>query len=91
MVILSSGKHGIIKAVGADAAEVELDYGEGVASILWSDLCKHFTTGDFVEVASGLLQGQMGWVDSTKDETVSIVQHIVGEKKDDASNIKVEL
>ena len=32
VVILSSSKHGIIKAVGADATEVELDNGEGVVS-----------------------------------------------------------
>jgi hypothetical protein len=89
VVILSSGKHGIVKAVGADAAEVELDYGEGVASISWSDLRKYFVPGDFVEVTSGLLQGQTGWVDSAKDETVSIVQHVAGRKEEDASNIKV--
>ena len=33
MAIISSGKHGIIKAVGVDAAEVELSTGEGVTSI----------------------------------------------------------
>jgi hypothetical protein len=89
VVIFSSGKHGVIKAVGVDAAEVELDNGEGVVSILWSDLRKHFIPGDFIEVTSGLLQGQTGWVDSVKDETVSIVDHIAGRKEDDASNIKV--
>jgi len=86
--IFSSDKHGIVKVVGADTAEVELDNGEGVASILWSELHKHFTPGDFIKVTSGSLQGQTGWVDGVKDQTASIVQHMVGEN-DDLSNIKV--
>jgi len=57
-------------------------------SISWSELHKHFTLGHFVEVTSGLLQGQTGWVDGVKDQTASIVQYIVG-KNDDLSNIKV--
>jgi len=67
---------------------VELDNGEGVASISWSELHKHFTPGDFIEVTSGSLQEQTGWVDGMKDQTASIVQHIVG-KNNDLSNIKV--
>jgi len=31
--IFSLDKHGVVKVVGADTAEVELDNGEGVASI----------------------------------------------------------
>lgn len=88
VAIISSGKHGIIKAVGVDAAEVELSTGEGVVSISWLDLYKHFTPGDFVEVTSGLLLGQMGWVDGVKDATVSVVQYTAG-RKDDANSIKV--
>ena len=88
MVIISSGKYGIIKAVGVDAAEVELSTGEGVTSISWLDLYKHFTPGDFVEVTSGLLLGQMGWVDGAKDATVSVAQYTAG-REDDASSIKV--
>ena len=89
VAIFSSGKQGIIKTVGTDAAEVELDNVEGAASIAWSDLHKHFIPGDFVEVTSGLLQEQMGWADSMNDEMVSFVEHIAGRKKNDASDIKV--
>ena len=89
VVIFSSGMQGVVKAVGVDAAEVELDNGAGVMSFSWSDLRKHFIPGDFVEVTSGSLHGHTGWVDGVKDEMVSIVQHIVGRKEDDASNIKV--
>ena len=89
VVIASSGTQGIVKAVGVDAAEVKLDNGVGVMSFSWWDLRKHFIPGDFVEVASGLLCGHTGWVDAVKDETVSMVQPIVGRKEYDASNIEV--
>ena len=39
-------------------------------------------------MTSGLLLGQMGWVDGVKDATVSVVQYTAG-RKDDASSIKV--
>jgi hypothetical protein len=40
-------------------------------------------------VTSGLLKGQVGWVESVLDETVSILECIAGETQDDASNINV--
>jgi hypothetical protein len=61
--------------------EVELDNGEDIASISFSDLHKCFFPRDFIEVTSGLLQKQIGWVESATDEMISILEYIVGEKK----------
>ena len=73
VVVVSSRKQGIIKAIGVNAIEVEFCNGEGIMNVPWSDLRKHLVSGDFIEVTSGLYRGQIGWVEDTTDETVSIL------------------
>jgi len=55
VLVFSSGKLGVVRALRIDSVEVDLANGEGIMSVTWNDLCKHIVTGDFVEIVSGLL------------------------------------
>jgi hypothetical protein len=62
VAIKPSEKRGIIKAVHPHSVEVDLEDGEGIANVPWSNLRKHVAIGDFAEVISGALCGEKGWV-----------------------------
>jgi transcription elongation factor len=92
VLVSSSGKLGVVKTIWTDSVEVDLANGEGIMSVTWSDLRKHIVTGDFVEIVSGPLREQTGWVEGIDGETVHVIDHISAEEWEDAaqfSHIKV--
>jgi ribosomal protein L24 len=75
VAIKPSEKRGIIKAVYPQSVEVDLEDGEGIVNVPWSNLRKHVAIGDFAEVISGALCGEKGWVvEISGDESVRISQ-----------------
>jgi hypothetical protein len=62
VAIKPSEKRGIIKAVHPQSVEVDLEDGEGIANVPWSNLRKHVAIGNFAEVISGAFCGEKGWV-----------------------------
>ena len=62
VAIKPSEKRGIIKAVHPYSVEVDLENGEGIANVPWSNLRKHVAIGHFAEVISRALCGEKGWV-----------------------------
>ena len=62
MAIKPSEKRGIIKAVHPHSVEVDLEAGEGIMNVSWSNLRKYVVIGDFAKVISGALCGEKGWV-----------------------------
>jgi hypothetical protein len=76
VVIKESSKRGIIQSVGIDSAEVELEMGEGLHMVLWSNMWKYIAHGHFAEVISGALQGEKGWVVEVTEEYVYIVERL---------------
>jgi hypothetical protein len=74
--VLPSEKRGIIKAIGARSAEVDLETREGLVNVPWFDLRKCITTGDFAEVTSGPLQGEKGWVTAVEDDMVEVTERV---------------
>jgi len=62
VAIKPSGKRGIIKAMHPHLVEVDLEDGEGIANVPWSNFRKYVAIGDFAEVISGALCGEKGWV-----------------------------
>ena len=55
VVIKPSGKRGIIIAMHPHSVEVDLEAGEGIANVPWSNLKKYVVIGDFAEVISRAL------------------------------------
>ena len=62
VAIKPSEKRGIIKAVHPRSVEVDLEAGEGIANVPWSNLRKYVVIGHFAKVISGALCGEKGWV-----------------------------
>jgi hypothetical protein len=62
VAIKPSEKQGIIKAMHPHSVEVDLEDGEGIVNVPWSNLRKYVAIGDFAEVISGALCGEKGWV-----------------------------
>jgi transcription elongation factor len=92
VVILSTDKRGVVATTQPDFAEVNLATGEGIVNVPWLDIRKYIIEGDFVEVTSGSLQGQTGWVECVENETVSIIEDLTTEKRENPvilSNAKV--
>ena len=56
------GKQGIVQTVELQHLEVELAGGEGLISVAWKEVWKHYSVGDFVQVSHGPCQGHLGWV-----------------------------
>ena len=73
VLVRSSGRNGIVSAVQPDLLEVDLGV-EGLRAIKWADVRKAIKVGDFVNVASGRLQGKSGWVVEVDEDIVSIVE-----------------
>jgi hypothetical protein len=44
------------------SVEVDLEAGEGIANVPWSNLKKYVVIGNFAEVTSGALCREKGWV-----------------------------
>jgi transcription elongation factor len=42
--------------------EVDLEDGEGIANVPWSNLRKHVAISNFAKVISGAFCGEKGWV-----------------------------
>ena len=80
VLISSSSKLAVVTAVRTESAEVDLASGEGVMNISWTDLRKHIVVGNFVEIISGPLRKQTGWVEHIEGETVHIVEHVSAER-----------
>jgi hypothetical protein len=75
VAIKPSEKRGIIKAMHARSVEVDLEAGEGIMNVHWSNLRKNVAIGDFAEVISGALCGEKGWVvEISGDESVRIAE-----------------
>ena len=75
VAIKPSEKRGIIKAMHACSVEVDLEAGEGIMNVHWSNLRKNVAIGDFAEVISGALCGEKGWVvEISDDESVRIAE-----------------
>jgi transcription elongation factor len=92
VIVLSTAQRGVIKSTRTNFAEVDLASGEGVIDVPWLDIRKRIVEGDFVEVTSGLLQGQTGWVQRVEHETVHIIEDLTTEKRNNPailSNAKV--
>jgi ribosomal protein L24 len=58
------------------SVEVDLENGEGIVNIPWSNLQKYVVIGDFAKVISGALCGEAGWVIETKDKRVQITESL---------------
>jgi hypothetical protein len=55
------------------SVEVDLENGEGIVNVPWSNLRKHVAIGHFAEVISGALCGEKGWVvEISRDEFESV-------------------
>jgi transcription antitermination factor NusG len=90
--VSSSGKLGVVKTVTTDTAEIDLADGEGVTSVTWTNLRKYIVINDFVEIVSGPLREQTGWVEGTDGETVHVVELISAEKlKDNAQDYHIKV
>jgi hypothetical protein len=75
VAIKPSEKRGIIKVMHPRSVEVDLEAGEGIVNVPWSNLRKNIAIGDFAEVISGALCGEKGWVvEISGDESVWIAQ-----------------
>lgn len=77
VAIRSSQKKGVVRVVGIDGVEVDLDNFEGLTVVTWGDICKRFDTGDFVLVLGGPFLGKTGWILNVENETACIVDKIV--------------
>ncbi|KAF8177419.1 hypothetical protein BJ912DRAFT_1063575 [Pholiota molesta] len=67
VVVQSSGKHGIIRGLEAEYAEVECK-DEGTQPVYWYNMQKDISVGNFVTILNGHSQGYEGWViELTKD------------------------
>lgn len=75
VVICSSKKEGIITAIQAMHAEVELTHGEGTIAIPLHDLRKVFVAGDSVSITSGSLNGRTGLVINIDNDIAYIVNN----------------
>ena len=69
-----SEKQGIIKAMHPHSVEVDLEAGEGIMNVPWSNLRKYIVIGDFAEVISGALCGEKGWVVEISGKQVLIAE-----------------
>jgi len=56
------------------SVEVDLEDGEGIVNVPWSNLRKHVAIGDFAEVISGALCGEKGWVVEINGDEFESVQ-----------------
>jgi hypothetical protein len=75
VAIKPSEKQGIIKAMHPHSVEVDLQAGEGIVNVPWSNFRKNIAIGDFAKVISGALCGEKGWVvEISGDETVWIAE-----------------
>jgi hypothetical protein len=55
------------------SVEVDLEDGEGIVNVPWSNLRKHVAISNFAEVISGAFCGEKGWVvEISGDKFVSV-------------------
>lgn len=74
VLVKSTSKSGTIISMQGSYVDIDID-SEGVHCILWFDLCKLISTGDFIHVNSGANTGQNGWVTDVEDRTATILLH----------------
>ena len=73
VVILSSGKKGVVMVIAPFHIEVELEEGE-TWPFPWNDVRKVVEVGDFITVTSGMHRGVSGFVDTISDPNVNFYE-----------------
>ena len=80
VVVFSSGKQGVVKAIGSNYVGVDLATREGLVNVPWSNLRKYIVAGDFVEIRSGAYQEEKGWVIGVEGKVVVMLENMAVEK-----------
>lgn len=75
VVIRPSGKHGVIRSLEPEYAEVEYK-DEGTHTVYWYDMQKDIVVSNFVTILNGHLQGYEGWVIELTGDAAKVVDSI---------------
>ncbi|KAF9472393.1 hypothetical protein BDN70DRAFT_900583 [Pholiota conissans] len=71
VTIRSSGKRGVIYAIGATHVDIEL-WQEGRHQFTWHEVQKDISVGDFVCIMSGFHKGLYGWIVDLNGDVASL-------------------
>ena len=71
----SSEKEATVAVVKSTHLEVGFATDEVIEAISWYNVCKIFSSWDFVSVMSGPSRGMMGWVEHIEDDSVYLLKY----------------
>jgi transcription antitermination factor NusG len=74
VLVLPTSATGRITTLRQREAEVTLLNGEGDVNVSWTNMRKYVVVGDYVEIVSGMYQGQQGFVMAAQGDNITVSQ-----------------